>query len=226
MAGTITALEPQKRNKERVNVYLDGEFAFGLNLLDAARLHHGQLLSDAEIDALRERDGTAQAYDRAVNFLSYRARSIAEIRQNLTEKEIDEAVIETVIARLTEQGYVDDRAFAQLWIRNRQEFKPLGVRALRYELREKGIAPDIIDECLAEIDSTEAAYRAAKTKARRLSGLEVRAFRQKVGMLLARRGFDYDTARTVTDRLIEELTEEDAGFFMSGKRGRDDDPLE
>ena len=56
MAGTITALEIQKHNQERVNVYLDGEFAFGLTVLEAARLKKGQALSDNEISALRAKD--------------------------------------------------------------------------------------------------------------------------------------------------------------------------
>jgi regulatory protein len=222
VAGTITALEVQKRNKERVNVYLDGEFAFGLNLLDATRLRKGQTLTDPEIEALRERDEIAHSYDRAVAFLSYRPRSIAEIRQNLIEKKIDDAVIDAVIARLVEQGYVDDAAFARFWVGNRQEFEPSGARALRFELRQKGIASDVIDEVLAELDTSEAAYRAAKDKARRLRGNDKRTFRQKVGAILARRGFDYDTARTVTDRLIEEFSDEDAGFFT----GRNDEHLE
>ncbi len=215
MARTVTALEAQRRNKERVNVYLDGEFAFGLNMLDAARLSRGQVLSDEEVAALRDRDEVAQAYDRAVGFLSFRPRSTAEIRRNLVEKETPDEVIEIVIARLLEQGYADDAAFTRFWVSNRMEFKPLSTRALRYELREKGIATDIIDEALAAVDPTEAAYRAAKDKARRLSGSTKQDFRKKVGGLLARRGFNYDTARTVIDQLIEELTEEDARFFLS-----------
>jgi len=215
VARTVTALEAQKRNKERVNVYLDGEFVFGLNMLDAARLSRGQVLSDEEVAALRDRDEVAQAYDRAVSFLSFRPRSTAEIRRNLADKETPDEVIEIVIARLVEQGYADDVAFARFWVANRMEFKPLSTRALRYELREKGIATDTIDEALAEIDPTEAAYRAAKDKARRLSGSTKPDFRKKVGGLLARRGFNYDTARTVIDQLIEDLTEEDARFFLS-----------
>ena len=54
MAGRITALKYQKRNKDRVNVYLDGRFALGLPAVVAATLKRGQLLSDAEIEALQE----------------------------------------------------------------------------------------------------------------------------------------------------------------------------
>ncbi len=140
MSGTVTALEVQKKNKERVNVYLDDQFAFGLTLLEAAALRKGQILSDAEIAALRANDEMARAYDRAVQFLAYRPRSAAEIQRNLAEKDVDEAVIGAVLARLEAQGYVDDLAFARYWLSNRQEFHPEGARALRFELREKGIA--------------------------------------------------------------------------------------
>jgi regulatory protein len=215
VAGTVTALEFQKRNKDRVNVYLDGEFAFGLNALEAARLHRGAVLSDAEIEQLQSKDAIAKAYDRAVAFLSYRPRSIAETRRNLAEKETAAEVIEAVIARLTEQGYLDDAAFADFWVRNRLAFKPLGARALRFELREKGLESGIIDEALATLDTHENAYQAALPKARRLGGQGKQAFRQKLGAFLARRGFDYDAARAVTDRLIEELGEEDPAFFAT-----------
>lgn len=214
MSATVTALEVQKKNKERVNVYLDGEFAFGLTLIDAARLRKGQILSDDEIAALKHADEIAQGYERAVQFLSYRPRSIAEIRRNLAEKEIDEAVIDQVIARLENQGYVDDLAFARFWLNNRQEFRPQGARALRFELREKGVASSVIDEALAEFDTSEAAYRAAKDRARRLRGLDKRTFRNKLGMFLTRRGFDYDVTRTVIDRLIDEFEADDTGFFI------------
>src|SRR5258707_3645985 len=115
MAGTITALEVQRNNKERVNVYLDGEFAFGLTMIEAARLRKGQQLSDAEIAALKSTDSAQQAYERAVRFLGQRPRSTAEVRHNLTDKEIDASLIDEVITRLEGQGYLDDTAFAPYW---------------------------------------------------------------------------------------------------------------
>ncbi|MBX3062211.1 MAG: RecX family transcriptional regulator [Anaerolineae bacterium] len=204
---TITALEAQKRNKERVNVYLDGEFAFGLGMLEASRLHKGQQLTEREIAALTTQDTVEQAYDRAVRFLGARPRSTAEVRRHLTEKETAPAMIEDVIARLEAHSYLDDTAFARFWIANRQEFRPRGNRALRFELREKGIASEIIDEVLALVDTQEAAYQAARSKARQLSKLEPREFREKLGAFLARRGFDYDAVREVTDRLLKEQKE-------------------
>lgn len=211
MAGTITALEIQRRNKERVNVYLDGTFAFGIPLLEAAALRKGQHLTDEQIAALKARDGSEQAYERAVKFLAYRPRSRAEVQRNLTEKEVDPATIEEVLARLESQGYVDDLSFARYWISNRQQFQPKGARALRFELREKGIASAIIEEVLAEFDANDAAYQAASDKARRLKDLDKRTFKEKLGSYLMRRGFNYDTAREVIDRLISEFEVTDTG---------------
>jgi regulatory protein len=215
MAGTITALEVQQHNKERVNVYLDGAFAFGLSMLDAARLRKGQYLSHSEVAALKAHDSVEQAYERAVKFLGRRPRSTTEIRRYLAEKQVDTAAVDEVVARLESQGYIDDLAFARYWVANRQQFRPRGTRALRFELREKGITPAIIDQALAGFDTSEVAYQAAQDKARRLRGLDRRAFREKMGSYLVRRGFDYDTAREVIDRLIGEFEEQDAGALPS-----------
>jgi regulatory protein len=215
MAGTVTALEIQKHNKERVNVYLDGEFAFGLSVIEAARLRKGQYISHAEVAALKAGDEVEQAYERAVKFLGNRPRSSAELRRYLAEKQVDPATIDEALGRLEERGYVDDVAFARYWVANRQQFRPRGTRALRFELREKGVPASVIDEVLSGFDTSEAAYQAALDKARRFRGLDRRAFREKLGSYLTRRGFDFDTARDVIDRLINEFEAEDAGTFPS-----------
>ena len=68
MAGTITALVAQRKNKDRVNVYLDGEFAFGLALIEALKLKRGQVLSDADIERLRGADDIEKAHEKALRF--------------------------------------------------------------------------------------------------------------------------------------------------------------
>ncbi len=148
-----------------------------------------------------------------MRFLGNRPRSIAEVRRNLNDKEVDASAVDEVIERLQQRGYVDDAAFARYWISNRQQFRPRGGRALRFELREKGVPNSVIDEVLPEFNTNEAAYQAAREKARRFRGLDKRKFREKLGAFLARRGFDYDAVREVTDRLIQEFEESDAGVF-------------
>jgi regulatory protein len=205
MPGTITALEVQKRNKERVNVYLDGEYAFSLVMIEAARLRKGQTLSAEEIASLQARDAVEHNVDRAVRFLSYRPRSISEIRRNLAQKDVPDSVIDEVIMRLENLGYVDDLAFARFWVENRDEFKPRGPLALRQELRQKGIANKLIEQVLADVDFFDAAYRAAHKKIPRWRGLNRLTFKQKLYPYLARQGFQSGTIQDVIDRLLEEL---------------------
>lgn len=212
-AGIITAIEIQKRNKERVNVYLDGEYAFSLEAIKAAALRKGQTLTEAEVNALRDEDEIGQAVDRAARFLSYRPRSTAEVRRNLAEKDTPEPVIEAAVQRLNKMGYLDDRAFAKFWIENRTMFKPLSPRALRYELRQKGVPAPVIDELLAEVDARETAERAARTRLNRLRGSDHDTFRAKLSAFLQQRGFSYDTIRDVTEQLIEEIDTEDETYF-------------
>lgn len=204
---TITALELQKRNKERVNVYLDGEYAFSVTALQAFALRKGQPLSDEEIAALRGEDAVAKAVDSAARFLAHRPRSEAEVRRNLTGKAVDAPVVEAAVARLRAMGYLDDQAFARFWVQNRVAFRPLGPSALRYELRQKGVADADIEAVLRDLDTAEDAYRAASAQARRLRGLDERAFRAKIGSFLQRRGFPYPVIQEALNRLVEDLGE-------------------
>jgi len=212
-SGIVTMLEVQKRNKERVNVYLDGEYAFSLTLFEAAKLRKGQALTAADVTLLRDADTVLKAVDRAAHFLSYRPRSIQEVRRNLEQKETPPAVIDAALARLSEQGYVDDVAFARYWVENRNTFKPLSPRALRHELRQKGIDSTVINEVLSDLDADEAAYTAAQSRAARMRGTDPRQFRAKLGGFLQRRGFSYATVHDVIQRLLDEIDAEDPEFF-------------
>ncbi len=211
--GVITRLEVQKRSKERVNVYIDGAFAFGLSLIDAARLKKGQTLSEAEITALQRADAVGKAIDQAARFLGIRPRSTAEVRRHLAGKDIPAEVIEAAIERLTMMGHLDDLAFAHFWIQNRNEFKPVSRRALRQELRRKGVEPGVIDAALSEQDEPEAAYRAARGQVRRVRERSRREFKAKLSAFLARRGFSFSTIDDVVSRLMDELEAEDPERF-------------
>jgi regulatory protein len=211
MGGRITALKVQKRNRRRVNVHIDGRFAFGLAALEAMRLKIGQHLSAEDIARLKEKDQSEVAYDRALNFLSYRPRSVAEVRSRLTEKGYDPTTIDEVIARLSRAGLLDDVAFARYWLENRDTHKPRGSRALQYELRQKGVADAVIADLLADYDESDAAYRAALPQAHKLARRnDIDTLRSKLVAFLNRRGFSFGIARDTVDRLLKELQEEGA----------------
>jgi regulatory protein len=209
MAREITALRFQKHNKDRVNVYLDGAFAFGLAAVEAVRLQVGQTLSAEEIVELQMRDDVERAYERALNYLSYRPRSEVEVRRNLRRKDVEDQVIDVVIGRLTRADLLDDREFARYWVDNRARFNPRGVRGLRHELRRKGVGHDVIDAALLDFDVQAAARKAAEAGARRLSREAPRDFRRKLKAYMARRGFSYAQIKPLIEEKLEERRAEE-----------------
>ncbi len=208
MKKKITALKAQKRNKDRVSVFLDGEYAFGLARIVAAWLHVGDNLDEAKISELKSHDGHEKAYQQALHFLSYRERSEAEIRKNLEGHDYDVEQIDQAIARLQRSALVDDQRFARVWVENRSDFSPRGRRALRYELRKKNVDDQTIDKALEEIDEFKLALSAATSRLSRYAGMEWPEFRQKLGGFLSRRGFGYDVIAPVLERLWGELHED------------------
>lgn len=205
---TVTRLEPQKKNPQRLNVYLDGEFAFGISRAAAPWLTEGNQLSQQKINDLQEKDHFEGAYQRAINFLSYRIRSEKEIRQNLNKHEVPEEIIERVLDRLRDASLVNDREFASQWVENRVQFKPRGKRALSSELFQKGINNEIIEDVLVDLNEEELAYKCARSKITRFTGLEEKAFQKKLSGLLTRRGFPYHITKDVVGTLWKEMEKE------------------
>lgn len=203
----ITALKIQQKNKNRINIFLDGEFAFGLSLTAALELKKGQTLSQAEIAQLQREDETQQAYERAIRYLSYRARSQQEVQRYLQGKGFGEAAIEAAIDRLSADNYLDDAAFAQLWVADRKRTKPRSGRALGYELRQKGISQEIIETVLEDINEERLAWEAVEPKLRQWQSLDRQALQKKVMGFLSRRGFNYDVMRQVYERAWEMMND-------------------
>lgn len=205
MTRQITALTVQQRNRQRVNVFLDGEFAFGLARLTAAWLQVGQELTDEKITQLLAEDEREQAYQQALKLLNIRPRTLKEIEQNISGHNFQPQVISDVLARLQQNGLVDDTRFARLWIENRSQLRPRGRRALAYELRKHGVSQAVIEQTLQDVDEQELALEAARKQARRLRDLAWPEFRQKIITFLARRGFDYSTSTSLAAQVWGEL---------------------
>lgn len=214
----ITAIEPQQKNPQRVNVYLDGEFAFGLATIVAAWLKVGEELSDEKVASLKAEDEGEVTYQKALHYLSYRPRSSAEVRQNLTKRGVSESLAEETVNRLSSAGLVNDVAFARAWVENRNEFRPRGQSALRMELRRKGLGDETIQSVLDEqVDEEALAFTAARKHARRLAGLKWPEFRRKLGGFLARRGFSYTTLAPVVSEVWKETQTADAGSILDNE---------
>lgn len=205
MAGTITALKIQKNNKERVNVFIDGEFGLAVTMPVAAALRQGQYLSDADIDSLKSQDERNKAYERAIRFLGYRPRSRAEIDRYLRAKGCSADVIDHTINRLVEKQYLNDEDFARFWLENRERYRPRGEQALRYELRQKGVPDEVIDTVLADLDEDELAWTAVESKLQHWSNLTEEELKKKITGFLSRRGFSYEIVHNVYHRARNSL---------------------
>lgn len=208
----ITAIEAQKKNSNRVNVYLDGEFAFGLERITAAWLRVGQELDEKKIERLQAEDARERALRQALLFLGYRARSESEIRRNLRKHEFAEAVIEETLERLRRDGLANDEQFARAWVENRSVFRPRSRRLMALELRRKGLDDAAAKSALEAVDDEALACEAARKRAARLKGLEWSEFRIKLSGFLARRGFSYSVIASAVARVWNESHNEERHF--------------
>ena len=208
MERTITDIKAQKRNRQRVSIYLDGKFSFGLSRFVAGWLEPGRKLSESDIRKLQEEDTYEVAFQKALQFIQHRPRSVEETRRRLLEKGFSEEVVTVTTEKLLEKKWLDDLAFARQWIENRNTFHPRSNRLLTYELRLKGVAGPIIEQALEKYggDEDELAYQAGIKKAQKCREETKLEFRKKVGGFLSRRGYHYGIVRPTVDRLWEEFT--------------------
>ncbi len=207
--GKVTNLRMGKRQKKRVNVFMDDKFAFSLQAEVAAEegLQVGQELSANHIEALTGADYSHRCLDAALRYLSYRPRSEQEVRQRLKRRSFEDEIIETVVAKLKKQRLIDDTAFAQFWKDSRETFSPRSQWLTRSELRRKGVNSEIINQVIDSVDNNNSAYRAALNKARRLPLSDYQEFRHRLVGFLRRRGFSYD----VIEHAVAQIWQESAG---------------
>jgi len=218
--GTITALLVQATDQQRINVFIDGAFALGVSLATLQResLYKGKVLSADDWQRLERAESTEKAWQAALRLLEVRPRAEREIRDRLRRKAYDAEQIDAVVTRLRELELIDDSQFARLWVANRAATKPKGALALRRELMSKGVgrqvALDAVEEAVDAADEAEACERVARQVAGRYAAIsDWPAFQRKLGGLLQRRGFTWETVKPVLKTLWAE-------------RGRSDEPDE
>lgn len=217
--GQITDIQPQKKNPKRVNIFLDGSFAFGISRESKIvnKVQIGNQVSDTEVQRLIFDDQVERLYEKAIKFLSYRPRSEKEVSDNLLqklkltdkgeeEKKNFQKSIEKVVDKLRKLELLNDREFTVWWIEQRTKFKKISPRIIKSELFRKGIAKELIEDTLAEteIDSFQLALDAAKKKLSSYQKLPEREFREKMGRFLGSRGFDWEVIKRVVDTLRKE----------------------
>ncbi|HEU5315835.1 MAG TPA: RecX family transcriptional regulator [Chloroflexota bacterium] len=208
LSGTVTALEVQVRDQSRVNLYLDGRFAFGLSAKSVADagLKRGDHLGPDRIADLLKGEAREQAMFQAFNYLSYRGRSTHEMQQYLRKKGHAPETIDSVVTRLVDLHYLDDTHFAVSWVENRRRAGGRGPHLLRSELLQKGVARDTAEQATEDAagEQHETALEAARKKATGLRAADYVEFSRKLGGYLSRRGFSSEVVWETVKRVWKE----------------------
>lgn len=211
----ITGISAQAKDKNRVNVMVDGTYRFSLDIFQVADLgiRVGKEYSEAELTELETESQFGKLYARALEYSLMRLHSAKEMRDYLYRKTratktktrtgelkdrpgIPVALTQRVFDRLVEKGYIDDEKFTRYWVENRSLTKGVSRRKLQAELRAKGVDSPIIEAHLAESSRDEAGELQkiiAKKRARYPD-------EQKFMQYLARQGFRYDDIKDALSR--------------------------
>jgi regulatory protein len=206
----ISGIEPQQRNKNRVSVFVDGEYFGSLTAITCAQwgLSVGSILDEAQWADIQRQNEAQQAFDRALTYLERSARSREEIVRHLTDRGFEPAAIEPAMEKLDRYGYVNDKALAQALVRDRTAVRSSGRRQLEQTLYRRRIPKQIRDEVLGEIseqDEQDGVRRLLPQMLRRYAGeQDVRQKKRKIAAALQRRGYGWDVISPLLDSLGED----------------------
>ncbi len=216
----ITKIERQLRHRRRVNVFVDGAFAFGLHeeVLGRFGLRAGDTLDEHALKEIESEEEFNLAKEYALRLVSYRLRSEKEVRARLAEKEFHPAVIDRAIGHLQSSGVLNDNKFARAFVNQILMRKPSGRALLQRELRSKGIPretiQDILHETLGEEEELHLAREAVRKILKRYRSsripMDEKKKQKRIESFLVRRGFQWTTIysilRTLNDNQMT-LTE-------------------
>jgi regulatory protein len=201
----ITSIKPQKTRK-RVSVYLDGKFGFGIDLESLVRfkLRVEKELTEAEVKKIVKEAEFQKVYAKVLRFASLRPRSEKEFRQWLRKYKVHKSLYRELFRKLKRLDFLNDRKFSFWWVGQRMDFRPKSKRMLYYELKNKGIEKDIIDEVISElkIDEVQVALALVEKKKSRWEKMGGFEARKRISDFLARRGFGWDVIKEVVKKQL------------------------
>ena len=209
MKRQITDIQVQKKHPTRRSIFLDGKFFCGVNDEVAAKfyLKIGMEIDEDELKKLLLEEELSKAKNYVYRILARRMYTNKEIRDKLVERGYLGKIIEDVIATLERYGYLNDRTYAEEWIRSRMRSKPKGKIAIRQELARKGVERSIIEDALSqEFDESrekDMVLELARRKVKSYKRDEPVAVRRKLYSFLLRRGFDYETVKYAVNQVMD-----------------------
>ncbi|HBD62941.1 MAG TPA: hypothetical protein DC038_00750 [Clostridiales bacterium] len=204
----ITKIEYQKNNKNRVSIYLDDNYAFGidLNIMIKYSLKKNMELDDDFVEKILKSEEEINVYNHALSILARSVKSEKQLREKLKEKGFDQQFTENAVAKLKSQRYLDDERFCELLISSKINSSRQGKRRIKEALYEKGVHRDIIEEKMSKMSDEDELERARLLGAKKLSTLkeeDIRKKRIKLSSYLVNKGFEYSTIKKVVSQLID-----------------------
>ncbi len=201
----ITAITIQKKNKQRVSVFLDQKFAFSLELEVVLRHHlkvNQTLTQDVMTQLIKEHD-FAHWYNAALKLISIRPRAQKEITDYFKKHEVGEQTQIQVLTKLIDRKFIDDAAFARWFVEQRQTFRPKSARVIMWELKQKGVPTALAQQASAGsgVSEYETAISLITKKLPRWGKLPKQQQKQKIHSFLATRGFGWE----VISQIFKEL---------------------
>lgn len=208
-SGLITKIEQQKRNKKRYNIYIENEYAFSVHedILVSLRLLKGKYIKSQEVKEIMQEEEKKKIERAIFHYLSYRPRTVMEVKRYLLEKGYKDEFIQYKIDEFIQKGYLNDKDFAQQWVTERIQTKKKGFRLLAEELKQKGISPSILEQIMSNMDQEEewqSCYQLALKKIKNDPNLEDVNVKHKLMQYLARRGFSFDLIQRIYTKIMEE----------------------
>ncbi len=197
----ITDIKPQVKSPTRCNIYLDNCFYCGLELetIMRNRLKIGEEITPERLDEIQAESESLRALDKAMNFVSRSQKTKKQVSDYLEKKGYTACTLAAVLDKMSAYKFVNDKFYAEEYFR--QSSKNKGKRLIAAELKRKGVSDEDMSEVLENAgDETESAIRVAEKHLR--SKDKTRENALKCYKYLLSKGFDYDTAKSATDKII------------------------
>ncbi len=205
----ITALEIQKSNKNKVNLYIDGQYKCALTTESVvkARLKVGQELPEEQLKEILNGSESQIAFDKSLNYISKSMKTVSQVADYLKNKGFEQSVINQVLDKLKSYKYVDDDIYTSMYIENAKQSK--GALRIKQELLLKGVDKQLIETKLSFLDQEDSLLSAQKAAQKFIKNKQSdEKFKLKLYRHLLSRGFDYETVNSVVGFIIENNNKE------------------
>ena len=207
----ITKIEKQKNNNKRYSIFIDNQFAFGIDEIDLLhyKLKENEPLDNDKYNYILNKLLLKRAKDKALKYLGYKMRSKKQVIKKLEELDFPQNVINKVIKILEKYNYINDEEFAKAFIKDKMNLKGYGTFKISYDLKMLGIDEDIFKKYLYSEEFVKEEEKATSLLLKRLKGISIENIdykeKQKLYAYLARRGFSYDSINKAFNNLLKEF---------------------